>query len=126
MRRELAAVFAGGFVGAICRVALAEAIERDPSQWPSATFGANIAGALVLGYVATLLRSDRHPLRLRLLGTGYCGALTTFSTFQLELLEMLDEGHLGLAAAYTVASVAAGIAAVIAGSAAAHRGRRLA
>jgi len=121
--RELAAVFAGGFAGAICRVALAEAIARDPSQWPWATFLANIAGALVLGYVATLLQ-DRRTLRLRLLGTGFCGALTTFSALQFELLAMLDEGHLGLAAAYALVSVAAGIAAVVAGSAAARRVRR--
>jgi CrcB protein len=116
-------MFAGGFAGALCRVALADALVRDPSQWPWATFVANIAGTLVLGYVATLLR-DRHPLRLRLLGTGFCGALTTFSALQLELLEMLDGDHLGLAAAYALVSVAAGVAAVVAGSRVARRGRR--
>jgi CrcB protein len=108
--REIAAVFAGGFVGALARVALLEAWPVGPGEWPWATFVANIAGALALGWVATRdpLPSDRH----RLLGTGFCGALTTFSTMQLELLGMLDESHLALAAAYASVSIAAGLAAV--------------
>ena len=101
---------------------------RDAGAWPWATLLANLAGAFLLGYVATLLR-DRGPgaeLRLRLLGTGFCGALTTFSTLQLELLTMLDDGAAGLAAAYVLVSVAAGLAALVAGRALARgapRGR---
>jgi len=109
---ELAAVFAGGFVGALARVALTEAWPVHAGEWPWATFVANIAGALALGWVAT-----RHPpasLRRRLLGTGLCGALTTFSTLQLELLVMLDGSHDALAAAYALVSIAAGLAAVTA------------
>ena len=58
---------------------------------------------------------ERLPLsayRRPLLGTGLCGALTTFSTMQLELLQMLDRGAWGLALAYAGASVAAGFLAV--------------
>jgi CrcB protein len=108
--RELVAVFAGGVVGALARVGLLEAWPADPGEWPWATFVANIAGALALGWVATRdpLPSHRH----RLLGTGFCGALTTFSTMQLELLAMLDESHLALAAAYASVSIAVGLAAV--------------
>ena len=112
--RELAAVFAGGFIGAIARVALAEAWPAGAGQWPWATFVANIAGAFILGYAAASLH-DRGPvasLRLRFLATGFCGALTTFSTLQLELLRMLDEGHDALAIAYVVTSIAVGLAAV--------------
>ena len=86
-RRELAAVFAGGCAGAIVRAQLAETVGGG-GAWPWATFVANVGGAFLLGYVAAWLR-DRGPaadLRLRLLGTGFCGALTTFSTLQLELL----------------------------------------
>lgn len=127
-RREPAAVFAGGFAGAIARVELAEALTNDVGTWPWATFLANLAGAFVLGYVATLLR-DRGPraeIRLRLLGTGFCGALTTFSSLQLELLTMLEDGEHALAAAYAVVSVAAGLALLVSGGALAARRRRAA
>ena len=110
--RGLAATFAGGFAGAIARVALAESWAGDPARWPWATFAANIAGALILGYVAARLRDGRARL---LVGTGFCGALTTFSTMQLELLRMLDGEHYALAAAYALVSLALGLAAVALG-----------
>ena len=112
--RELLAVFAGGFAGAIARLALVEGMASDPGTWPWGTFVANIAGALALGYVAARLH-ERRPVpsvRLRLLGAGFCGALTTFSTMQLELLRMLDGGHHELALAYATVSIAGGVAAV--------------
>lgn len=114
-RRELAAVFAGGFVGALARYGLAEAFVQKPGQWPWATFIANIVGTFALGYFATRLQ-ERLPLsayRRPFLATGFCGALTTFSTMQLELLRMLDRSDLLLAAGYTAASVAAGFAAIV-------------
>lgn len=124
--RELAAVFAGGFAGTITRAQLGDALAHDAGAWPWATLLANLAGAFLLGYVAALLR-ERGPaaeLRLRLLGTGFCGALTTFSTLQLELLTMLDDAEPALAAAYVLVSVGAGLAAVVAGSALARPRRR--
>jgi CrcB protein len=51
-------------------------------------------------------------LRPALLGHGFCGALTTFSTMQVEVLDMIDADRLALAAAYVAASAAAGVAAV--------------
>jgi CrcB protein len=70
----------------------------------------NVAGALALGCVATRYAIASRPQRL--LGTGFCGALTTFSAMQLELLEMLDADRYALAATYAAGSVAAGLAAV--------------
>ena len=126
--RELGAVFAGGFAGAIARAGLTEGLADTGAGWPWATLLANLAGAFLLGYVATLLR-DGGPgadVRLRLLGTGFCGALTTFSTLQLELLRMLDDGDAARAATYALVSVGAGLAAVVAGRALAGRRRRAA
>ena len=114
-RRELAAIFAGGVIGALARLGLVEALPSTPGQWPWATFVANVVGTLALGYFTTRLQ-ERLPLssyRRPLLGTGFCGALTTFSTMQVELLVMLDEGRLELAAGYAAASIAAGFAAVL-------------
>ena len=113
-RRELAAIFAGGVLGAIARAELVVALPQHGTQWPWGTFLVNIAGAFLLGYFVTRLQ-ERLPLsayRRPFLGTGFCGALTTFSTMQLELLNMLDAGHVALAAAYALVSLAAGFGAV--------------
>ena len=115
-RRELAAIFAGGVIGALVRLGLVEALPSTPGQWPWATFVANVVGALALGYFTTRLQ-ERLPLsayRRPFLGTGLCGALTTFSTLQLELLQMLDHGDGGLAAGYAAASLTAGFVAIAA------------
>jgi CrcB protein len=123
-RRELAAVFAGGCVGAVARALLGEAVPYEPGTWPWATFAANVGGAFLLGWLVTQLqeRVPPSPYRRPLLGTGLCGALTTFSTFQLELLGMVDADRLGLAAAYAGASLAAGGLAVALATNLARRG----
>jgi CrcB protein len=113
-RQEIAAIAAGGAVGALLRVALARGYSAGPGSWPWVTFAVNLAGAFLLGYFATRLQ-ERLPLsayRRPLVGTGFCGALTTFSTMQLELLRMLDRHHYGLAAGYAAASILAGYACV--------------
>jgi CrcB protein len=69
---------------------------------------------------------ERLPVsayRRPLLGTGLCGALTTFSTMQLELLRMLDGDRIGLALAYAVVSVASGFLAVAAATNLVRRAR---
>jgi CrcB protein len=107
--RKLAAIYAGGVVGALIRVGLAQAASIGPGQWPWATFAVNMAGALLLGYFFALFRD--HPeesLHHPFLGTGICGTLTTFSTMQLELFELVDGGFLALAAAYCAVTIAAG------------------
>lgn len=113
-RRELAAVFCGGVVGALARFGMLEALPHAPGEWPWATFAVNLAGAFALGYFTTRLQ-ERLPLsayRRPFLGTGFCGALTTFSTMQLELVDMLDAHRAGLAALYAVASIGLGFLAV--------------
>jgi fluoride exporter len=73
-----------------------------------------VVGALLLGLFAGRLREPSN--RRLFLTTGVCGALTTFSTFQLELLHMLDRHRDAVALGYAGASIAAGFAAVVAGA----------
>jgi CrcB protein len=112
--RELTAVFAGGALGALARAALSTLTVDDPASWPWPTFTVNIVGALLVGYFTTRLL-ERLPLssyRRPLLGTGFCGGLTTFSTVQVETLKMIEHGHWGLALGYTVTSIVLGWLAV--------------
>lgn len=124
-RRELAAVFVGGALGTLARAGLAEALPHPPTQWPWATFLVNVVAAALLGYFVTRLQ-ERLPLssyRRPLLGTGVCGGLSTFSTMQVEILRMIEASAFLLALGYTVASVAAGYAAVHLSTAAVRRVR---
>jgi fluoride exporter len=113
-RRELAAIFAGGVIGAVVRAEVDTVLANGGPGWPWATFVVNVVGAFLLGYFATRLQ-ERLPLsayRRPFLGTGLCGALTTFSTMQLELLRMLDAGRIWLALVYAVGSIVAGFLAL--------------
>lgn len=112
--KELAAVFVGGAIGTIARAVLSRVIAAPTDQWPWPTFIVNIVGAFLVGYFTTRLL-ERLPVSsyLRpLLGTGVCGGLTTFSTMQVETVRMVQHGAYGLAAAYTVVSIVAGMVAV--------------
>ena len=113
-RRELAAIFTGGFLGAVARGAVVESLAERPDRWPWGTFVVNIVGAFLLGYFVTRLQERLPPSTYRrsFLGTGLCGALTTFSTMMVELLRMIDGAHWTLAAGYATASVGCGLAVV--------------
>src|SRR5436309_14681309 len=124
----MAAIVAGGAAGALLRVALARTDTGGPADWPWITFAVNLAGAFLLGYFATRLQ-ERLPLsayRRPLLGTGFCGALTTFSTMQLELLRMLDAHRYGLALAYVGTSIVLGYGCVHLATAVVRRVRTVA
>jgi CrcB protein len=113
-RRELAAIFGGGIVGALARTGLTQAFPDSAHSWPWAIFAVNVVGAFLLGYFVTRL-AERLPTsayKRPFLGTGVCGALTTFSTVQLQLYEMARAHEWGLAAGYATATVLAGFAAI--------------
>jgi CrcB protein len=113
-RRELAAIFCGGIIGALARTGLSQAFPDSAHVWPWAIFAVNIVGAFLLGYFVTRL-AERLPTsayQRPFLGTGVCGALTTFSTVQLELYKMTRAHHWGLAVGYAAATVVASFAAV--------------
>ena len=92
-------------------------------HFPWATFGANVSGSLLLGFLLALLL-ERYPpatYARAFAGTGFCGAYTTFSTFSVETDVLVKDGHGGLAAAYVAASLVAGLAAAGAGIVAGRR-----
>lgn len=115
-RSELIAICAGGAAGALARAAVVEWLPAQSGSWPWATFLVNVAGALALGCLITWVHERASAPRdfiPPLLGTGFCGALTTFSAMQLDVLRLLDGGHLATAALYGLGSVAAGLAGVV-------------
>jgi fluoride exporter len=126
-RRELGAIYAGGVIGALGRVGLSEALPHGVDAWPWATFAVNMIAAALLGWFVTRLGERLPPSTYRrpFLGTGVCGALSTFSTLQLELFKMLEGGYVGLAAGYAAATIAGGFLCVHFGTVAARRARVL-
>jgi fluoride exporter len=117
------AILTGGAAGALARAALAEAFPADAGDWPWGTFIANQLGALILAWLATELAEVVVPTRLwrPLLGTGFCGALTTFSAFQVETIEIARHDRPALAVVYALVSIAVGTACAVAGSVYARR-----
>jgi fluoride exporter len=118
-------VLVGGAAGALARAGAGEALPHAPGAWPWATFGVNLAGTLLLAWLtATFTAPDGADRFWRLLaGTGFCGALTTFSTLQVETLALAREGAAGLAVTYALASLAAGVAAAVLATRIAGRGK---
>lgn len=112
--RALAAVFLGGAVGTLGRALLLEASPVVAGSWPWATLTANLVAAALLGAVIARTRSRARWWR-PFLATGVCGGLSTFSTLQLELLQLVDVGAYAMAFGYAAASVLLGLAAVVVG-----------
>ncbi|WP_329406810.1 fluoride efflux transporter CrcB [Streptomyces sp. NBC_00704] len=107
-------VVLGGAIGAPLRYLTDRAVQsRHDSVFPWGTFVVNVTGCLILG---TLTGAVGVAPDLRLfLGTGLCGALTTYSTFSYETLRLTETGAGLYAAANAVASVVAGLGAASAG-----------
>jgi fluoride exporter len=112
-------VVAGAMVGAPLRYLTDRAVQaRHGTVFPWGTFAVNVVGCLVLGTVTGAVAEGAASARLALLlGTGLCGALTTYSTFSYETLRLTEEGAGLLAAANVVASVVAGLGAAFTGAA---------
>jgi CrcB protein len=106
-------VLAGGLLGAPARYLTDVWVQSFHSRrFPWGTFTVNVVGSLVLGLAAGLAASGRAPSWvLALVGTGFCGALTTFSTFSFETWRLVEDGLWRRAAGNALGSVAAGLAA---------------
>ena len=111
---NLIAIGVGGLIGGLFRY-LVEIVVPTPMSVPLGTLTVNLIGALLLGLIYFLADDRQWPSWLRLgLGTGMMGAFTTFSTFSLELSELVGH-HIGLTIAYGLGSVCGGVLFVMIG-----------
>jgi fluoride exporter len=110
-------VVAGGLIGAPLRYLTDLLVQsRHDTVLPWGTLSVNVAGSLVLGATAAAVSAHGAPAWvLTLVGTGFCGALTTFSTFGFETVRLVEDGSWSEALGNVALSVAAGLGACAAG-----------
>lgn len=117
-------VFLGGGAGSLARYLTGLGLARWSQHFPAGTFIINVFGSLLLGFLFGFAYAHefRHERELTLLlGTGFLGGFTTFSTFELEGFSLLTNGHVTAGTAYLLGSVAAGLAAAALGAWLGHR-----
>ncbi len=115
-------VLVGGAIGAPLRYLTDLLVQsRHDSVFPWGTFTVNVAGSLVVGVLGALVSGPgTPPWVFALVGTGFCGALTTFSTFGFETVRLIEEGSILVAATNALASLSVGLGACAAGFAVTH------
>jgi CrcB protein len=102
-------------VGAPLRYLADRAVQgRHDSVFPWGTFTVNVIGSFLLGFLAAL---PSGPGVMALAGTGFCGALTTYSTFGYETLRLVEDGARLYALLNAAASIAGGLGAAYCGMA---------
>ena len=113
------AVGTGGAIGAMLRYGISQLppLSSSSSLFPVATLIVNVFGAFIIGLIAgCLIRTQLlSPASTSFWKAGFCGGLTTFSTFSLETVGLIDKGHWGIASGYIVASVVLTIIGVVVG-----------
>lgn len=110
-------IFLGGGLGSLCRVALGQALlARLESGLPWGTFAVNLVGCFLIGIAAAWIepRGSDHPAHPFLLA-GFLGGFTTFSTFGLETIRLIEMARPTWALAYALGSVVLGLVAAAAG-----------
>ena len=112
----LLAVGTGGFVGAILRFLISGWVQKAaPTLFPVGTLTVNVLGSFVIGFMALYFENVVAPHQKALVITGTLGALTTFSTFSLETVTMLQGGLWGRAAANVALNALLCVTATVAG-----------
>ena len=115
----LLAVFVGGGAGASCRYGVGRFVgERYNGDFPLGTYVINVSGCFALGLLASLLSTNTANATwlLALLGTGFLGGYTTFSTYALEGVLLYLDGNHRLAVLSVLGSIVAGLVAAAAGA----------
>jgi CrcB protein len=107
----------GAVVGAPLRYLTDRLIQaRHDTIFPWGTLAVNVAGSLILGFLAGAAAAGRlNPVIFTVLGSGFCGALTTFSTFGYETLRLAEDGSRLLATANIAINLFAGLSAAFVG-----------
>lgn len=105
---KLLAIFTGGGIGAVLRFLVGFLCKNHNLTLPIATFFVNIIGSFIIGFVLaySVLKTDFSPTTKLFLTVGFCGGLTTFSTFSVECLDYLASGKIIEFFIYTLLSVA--------------------
>ncbi|BCK66932.1 hypothetical protein Srufu_008850 [Streptomyces libani subsp. rufus] len=113
----LLAVGAAAAVGAVARYVLDQHVQyRNPGLFPRGIWLVNITGSFVLGLLVGLgARHGLPPQVVTIIGAGFCGAYTTFSTFSYDLVHLCEKGQVRLSLLYAGASLAVGLAAAAEG-----------
>lgn len=119
----LAVIAVGGMAGAAARYGIAQALPTPAGHFPWATFWTNLSGAFLLGLLLSLVLERLPPSRyLRpFLATGVLGAYTTMSTYEVETLLLLKDGHVMIGIGYGLGSLGAGLVLAYAGILAGRR-----
>ncbi|MFO1443775.1 fluoride efflux transporter CrcB [Bacillus sp. Bva_UNVM-123] len=100
-------VVIGGFFGAVCRYSCTKLFNaKYTSKFPIATFIVNVLGSFVLGFVLGNVENSNVHL---FVGTGFLGAFTTFSTFNLEAIQLFERKEKILAIMYICLTYLSGI-----------------
>lgn len=123
----LGVISAGGVLGALARYGLGLAIPHRPGTVPWATLLINVTGCLLIGVLMVLVTEAwpaAHRLLRPFLGTGLLGGFTTFSTYAVDIQQLLARGAVGTALGYLAGTLVAALAAVYAGLALTRRAVR--
>lgn len=114
--QHLLYVAIGGILGSVSRYIISFFIQRHSGslQFPVGTLVVNVIGCLLLGYLIAKISSMSKEYSL-LLATGFCGSLTTFSTFSFENTQLLQNGNLFLVFTYISGSIILGLGAIFFG-----------
>lgn len=115
--QNIIAIAIGGACGALARYGMSSVLNNADHKIPYGTLACNVIGSFLMGvcFVLIMEKARLNPELRPLLMVGFMGAFTTFSTFSLEIVAMLHEGHVMYAAIYILLSVLLCIAALSGG-----------